>query len=189
MKKSLGPRTIIYPTPALVIGTYDKNGKPNAMTAAWAGICCSKPPCVAVSVRKSRHTYDSIVERKAFTANVPSEKYVKQVDYFGIASGKKKDKFADTHLTPVKSDLVDAPYIEEFPLILECRLVHTFELGMHTQFIGEIQDIKADEAILSSEGEPDIEKARPIIYAPENGRYYGIGMSLGKAFSIGVSID
>lgn len=188
MRKSLGPRTIIYPSPALVIGTYDKNGKPNVMTAAWAGICCSKPPCLAVSVRKSRYSYNSIVERKAFTANVPSEKYVREVDYFGIATGKKNDKFADTHLTPVKSDLVDAPYIEEFPLILECRLTHTIELGMHTQFIGEILDIKADEAIMSN-GEPDIEKARPIIYAPENGHYYALGMNIGKAFSIGVHID
>jgi len=185
MKKSLGPRTIIYPTPALVVGTYDRKGKANVMTVAWAGICCSAPVCVAVSLRKATYSFGNIVERNAFTVNVPSERYVRDVDYFGIVSGKRKDKFAETGLTPVKSSVVDAPYIEEFPLILECRLVHTFELGLHTQFVGEVLDVKADEAILSPDGEPDVEKVRPILYAPERGSYYGIGTNLGKAFSIG----
>jgi flavin reductase (DIM6/NTAB) family NADH-FMN oxidoreductase RutF len=185
MKKSLGPRTIIYPTPALAIGTYDKNGLSNVMTAAWAGICCSSPPCIAVSLRKATYTYGNIIERKAFTVNVPSEKYVREVDYFGIVSGKKKDKFAETGLTPVKSALVNAPYIQEFPFILECRLLNTLEIGLHTQFIGEIMDIKADESVLSENGEPDIEKVHPILYGPENGYYFGLGNKLGKAFSIG----
>jgi flavin reductase (DIM6/NTAB) family NADH-FMN oxidoreductase RutF len=67
MKKSIGSKTIIFPTPALVVGTYDKNGKANAMTAAWAGICCSNPPRVAVSLLRSRYTYENIIEQKAFT--------------------------------------------------------------------------------------------------------------------------
>ena len=67
MKKSLGPKTLIYPTPVWVVGTYDKEGKPNVMTIAWGGICCSKPPCVAISLRKATYSYGNIVERKAFT--------------------------------------------------------------------------------------------------------------------------
>lgn len=184
MKQSLGPRTIIYPTPALIVGAYDKQGRPCGMTAAWAGICCSSPPCIAVSLRKATYTYGCILEQKAFTVNVPSEKYVREVDYFGIASGRKADKFAVAGLTPVKSDLVDAPYIQEFPFVLECRLLHTIEIGLHTQFIGEILDIKAEEAVLSGSA-LDIEKVRPVLYGPEDGYYFGIGKNLGKAFSIG----
>jgi flavin reductase (DIM6/NTAB) family NADH-FMN oxidoreductase RutF len=80
----------------VVVGTYDKQEKPNIMTVGWVGICCSKPPCVAVSLRKATYTYSNIVERRAFTVNVPSEKYIKETDYVGIASGKKVEKFSTT---------------------------------------------------------------------------------------------
>ena len=76
MKKSLGAKTLVYPTPVFVVGTYDANGKPNVMTASWGGICCSQPPCVAVSLRKATATYGNIVARKAFTISIPSETYV-----------------------------------------------------------------------------------------------------------------
>ncbi|MDP3297420.1 MAG: flavin reductase family protein [Thermodesulfovibrionia bacterium] len=188
MKKSIGAKTIIYPTPVLVVGTYDKAGKPNVMTAAWGGVCCSSPPCVAVSLRKATYSYGNIVERKAFTINIPSETYVKEIDYFGIVSGKNKDKFSATGLTPVKSDLVDAPYVKEFPFALECRLLHTIEIGLHTQFIGEIMDIKADESMLDENGSLDIEKIKPILFAPESKTYYRVGQYIGKAFSIGKEI-
>ncbi|MBA4417189.1 MAG: flavoredoxin [Syntrophus sp. (in: bacteria)] len=186
MKKSVGAKTILYPTPAVVVGTYDKMGKANVMTAAWAGVCCSDPPCIGVSLRKATYTYGCILERKAFTVNIASENFVKEVDYFGIASGKKDDKFAKTGLTSVRSEVVDAPYIKEFPFALECILIHTIELGLHTQFIGQIMDIKADESVLTEKGIPDIEKVRPILYAPEIRKYFGIGKFLGAGFSIGV---
>jgi flavin reductase (DIM6/NTAB) family NADH-FMN oxidoreductase RutF len=185
MKVPVGTKTVVYPAPAFVVGTYDKNGKPNAATTAWCGICCSQPPCIGVSLRKATYTYGNIVERKAFTINVPSEVHVKEVDYFGIASGRKVDKFAGTGMTPVKGDLVDAPYIAEFPFILECRLIRTIELGLHTQFIGEILDIKADESTIGDDGNIDAEKVKPIIFAPGISKYFGIGRYLGKAFSIG----
>src|ERR1022692_3750204 len=130
MKKSLGAKTLVYPTPVFVVGTYDKAGKPNAMTAAWGGICCSQPPCVAVSLRKATYTHGNIVERRAFTISIPSEAHVSQADYLGLVSGRSVDKFAAAKLTPVKSDLVDAPYVKEFPLVLECRLVQAIELGL-----------------------------------------------------------
>jgi flavin reductase (DIM6/NTAB) family NADH-FMN oxidoreductase RutF len=185
MKKSLGAKTILYPTPVLIVGTYDLQGKPNVMTAAWGGICCSDPPCVAVSLRKATYSYHNIVHRKAFTISVPSERYVKDADYFGIASGRSEDKFAAAKLTPVRSDLVDAPYVQEFPLVLECRLLHTFELGLHTQFVGEILDVKVDQTLVSEGGILDLEKLQPIIFAPAVQAYYGLGRRLGEAFSIG----
>lgn len=185
MKKSLGARTLAFPTPVWVVGTYDAAGTPNIMTAAWAGIVCSKPPCVGVSLRKATYTYGNIVLKQAFTINVPSEVYVKEADYCGIASGKAGNKFTAAGLTPVKSSLVDAPYVQEFPLILECRVIHTIEIGLHTQFIGEILDVKADEIMLGEKGMPDIEKVKPVIFGPEIRTYHGLGPYLGKAFSIG----
>ena len=185
MKKSLGPKTLAYPTPAWVVGSYDVNGKANVMTAAWAGICCSKPPCVAVSLRKATYSYGNIMARKAFTVSIPNEKQLAETDYFGIASGRDVDKFAATGLTPVKSDLVDAPYVAEFPLILECRVIHVFEIGLHTEFVGEILDVKADEETLNQKGEADIAKVKPIIYAPTIRQYYGIGKYLGAGYEVG----
>ncbi len=188
MKKSLGAKTLIFPTPVWVIGTYDKEGKPNAMTAAWGGVCSSKPPCVAVSLRSATYSHGNIVYRKAFTVNVPSAKHIKEADYFGIASGRNTDKIKTAGLTAIKSEKVDAPYIEQFPLILECKLVNTVEVGIHTHFIGEIIDVIADEIVMDKNGMPDISLIKPMIYAPEVRSYYGIGEYLGQAHNIGRNI-
>ncbi len=189
MKKSLGVKTLACPTPLWVVGTYDGEGNPNVMTIAWGGICCSKPQSVNVSLRKATYSYSNIIDKKAFTINIPSEKYAKEADYFGITTGSKTNKFADTGLTAVKSDLIDAPYIDEFPLILECKMTHNTEIGTHTLFVGEIVDVKADESVLGVEGLPDINKVLPVLFAPEVRTYHGIGKTLGKAFSIGKKIQ
>jgi flavin reductase (DIM6/NTAB) family NADH-FMN oxidoreductase RutF len=188
MKKSLGAKTLVYPTPVFVVGTYDPNGKPNVMTASWGGICCSRPPCVAVSLRKATYTYGNIVARKAFTISIPSEAHVRAADHFGIVSGRDVDKFAAAKLTPVRSDLVDAPYVKEFPMVLECRLAHTIGLGLHTQFVGEIVDVKVDEAALGDGGAADIKKVNPLVFTPDTQAYYGIGNFIAKAFSVGEKI-
>jgi flavin reductase (DIM6/NTAB) family NADH-FMN oxidoreductase RutF len=188
MKKSIGAMTMMFPTPVLVVGSYDKEGKPNVMTVAWGGICCSQPPCIGISLRKETYTYGNIVERKAFTINIATERYVKEADYFGIATGKKVDKFEKTGLTAVNSDCVDAPYIKEFPFIFECKLTHTIEIGLHTQFIGEILDVKVDEDVLGGDGLPDIGKIKPLVFTSTIRNYYGFGRFLGKAFSIGKSL-
>lgn len=183
--KSFGATTLAFPAPVWVVGTYDQDGRPNIMTAAWAGICCSSPPCVCVSLRKATYSYGGIVSRKAFTINIPSEGHVREADYAGMVSGKNTNKFEKTGLTPVKSDLVDAPYVKQFPMVLECRLLGSTEIGLHTQFVGEIMDVKVDESVLNENGLPDIEKVKPFIYAPETRNYYGVGGFIGKAFSMG----
>lgn len=187
-KSSVGAQALVFSSPVWVVGTYDYEGKPNVMTVAWGGICCSQPPCVGISLQKTRYTYGNIMERGAFTVNVPPEKYVKEVDYFGIATGKNVDKFSTTGLTPVRSNLVDAPYVKEFPLILECEVVHTFDIGSHTQFIGEIMDVKADVTVLGEKGLPNMDKVKPIIVAAKTWSYHGIGKYIGQAFSIGKEI-
>jgi flavin reductase (DIM6/NTAB) family NADH-FMN oxidoreductase RutF len=188
MKHSLGAKTLIYPTPTWVVGSYDKQGKPNGMTAAWGGICCSDPPCVAVSLRKATYSYGSLMDRRAFTISVPSQRQMKLADYFGLTSGRDTDKFAITGLTAVRSELVDAPYVQEFPMVLECEVLHIFDLGLHTQFVGGILDVKADEDVLDASGMPDILKVLPIIFSPCNQVYYGVGASLGHAFAVGKEI-
>lgn len=186
MKQFLPPQTILLPSPVLIIGTYGADGKPNIMNAAWGGIACSKPPCISVSLREATLTYHNIRHSKAFTVNITTEKYVREADYAGMASGRDCDKFADTGLTPVRSKLVDAPYISEFPYALECKLVQEVNLGLHTMFVGEILGLVADSGILNERNMPDIEKVRPLLWgAPGSMGYYGIGEKLGNAFSIG----
>ena len=184
-KKSLGPRTIVFPAPVLIVGSYDAAGRPNAMNAAWGGICCSQPPCVAVSLRAATHSHGCIMRRKAFTISIPSVAHAREADYLGIASGRDADKFAAAGLTPVRSAVVDAPYVGEFPLVLECAVLHVFELGLHTQFVGEIKDCKADAAVLGPGGLPDIARVQPIVYAPGAGVYHAVGAPLGQAHALG----
>jgi len=188
MKISLGAKTLVYPTPIFVVGTFDPSGKPNVMTAAWGGICCSMPPCVAVSLRQATYTHGNIMNRKAFTISIPSEEHAKEVDYFGLVSGREADKFAATKLTPVKSELVDAPYVKEFPLIVECKLARVVELGLHTLFVGEVMDVKAEDGAMAEAGLLDMKKVRPMVFAPDTHLYYGIGDLIGRAFSLGEGI-
>ena len=187
-KRSIGPRTLLYPHPDLIIGTYGPGGRPDAMAAAWGGICSSRPPAVAVSVQKTRQTYENLLKRREFTISIPSVDYIREADYFGIVSGRDTDKFAATGLSPVKADLVDAPYVGEFPVVLECRLLQTVEIGVHTQFIGEILDVKVDESVLGEDGKPDIAKIRPFAYDSMLQEYYGFAGVLAKAFSVGKEV-
>ncbi len=185
MKKSLGAKTLLFPTPVLMVGTYDQAGKPNLMNAAWGGICCSQPPCVAVSLRKATYSHAAILERKAFTVGIACEAVMVAADYVGITSGRDADKFTVSGLTPVRSELVDAPYAAQFPVVLECRLLQVVEIGLHTQFIGEIIDVKADQAVLDDDGLPDITRIKPLIFDTAHKGYHGVGPLLGQAFSVG----
>jgi flavin reductase (DIM6/NTAB) family NADH-FMN oxidoreductase RutF len=189
MKQSLGAKTLLFPTPVLLVGTYDPAGRPNLMTAAWGGICCSNPPCVAVSLRKATSTHGCIAGRKAFTVGIASERTLVEADFCGIASGRDVDKFAVTGLTPVKSDLVDAPYAAESPVVLECRLLHTIEIGLHTQFIGEIIDVKGNPDVFGADGQLDIMKIKPLVYDTAHRGYHGVGPCLAQAHSIGKKLN
>ena len=185
MKKPLGAKTFALPAPVWAIGAYDENGAPNVMIAAWGGICCSQPPCLSVAIRPSRHTFDGIVRNKAFTVSVPQEQLAAQADYLGMVSGKNVNKFTESGLTPAKATVVNAPYVEEFPLILECELMETHYLGIHTLLIGEIKEVLVDNDKLVDGKFPDIEKIRPLIFAPGSRTYHGVGKQIGQAFEMG----
>ncbi len=188
-KLSLGPKPFLYPEPVLLVGSYDAEGKPNVMTAAWGGICSSDPVSLCVSVRPPRWTHGAILERKAFTVSIPTVAMVREADYVGMASGRRYDKFAVTGLTPVKAEKVDAPYVAECPVVLECKLSHTLELGAHTMMIGEIVDVKADKDCLDSvSGSPDPALFSPLIFDAGTGRYYNLGSPVADAFSVGKAL-
>ena len=189
MKVSLPGRTILLPSPVIIVGTYGPDGKPNIMNAAWGGIACSQPPCISVSLREATLSYHNIKLNKAFTVNIPSDKYFKEADLAGIISGRDADKFEQTDLTPEKSKLVNAPIVKEFPYALECKLVKDVDLGTHTMFIGEIVGMVADSEVLSPNQLPDIEKVRPMLWGSfGSASYYKIGDKLGKSFSVGKEI-
>lgn len=183
-KRSLGVRSEIHPKPALVIGSYDKDGNPNIMTAAWVGICNSDPLSISVSMRPATYSHGNVTETKSFTVNIPSAQMAKYVDYAGRFSGKDVNKFEETGLTPVKGEFVNAPYIKEFPIVIECEVTEYHDLGSHRQFIGKIVDVKADEAILNADGKVDVNLLNPLIYA--GGNYYETGRLIAKT---GASLD
>jgi flavin reductase (DIM6/NTAB) family NADH-FMN oxidoreductase RutF len=122
------------------------------------------------------------VTRGSYTVSVPGEEYWKETDYMGIVSGHNTDKIEETGLTPVTSELVEAPYIEEFPLVLECKLIKTIEIGRHTQFIGEIVDVKADEDVLVN-GKPDTQRIKPLLFGTADRCYHSVGPRVAHAFT------
>jgi len=186
VKVSLGPKTIVHPHPVFLVGTYDSEDKPNLATVSWGGICCSEPPCVAVSLREATLTFHNIKKNKAFTVGIPSASQSKIADFAGVVSGRDTNKFRQAGLTALKSEKVHAPYAEEFPYSLECRLLHVLKIGLHTLFVGEIVNVLSDKEVLNAKGWPDIRKVNPILYGSRgNPSYFGMGEELGKAFHIG----
>jgi flavin reductase (DIM6/NTAB) family NADH-FMN oxidoreductase RutF len=184
VKKSLGAKTIAPPVPVWIIGTYDKDGKPNVMTASWVGICCSNPPCVMISLRDTRHSYSNLMGTGAFTVNIPSVEQADVAAYVGTVSGRDRDKFADCGLTPVASKLVNAPYVKEFQIVLECMMIRTLPLGSHTMFVGEIKDVKVDPSILSKDGSPTVEKFQPFVFCSGDRGFYRVTGYLGSILGL-----
>lgn len=183
-RRDLGSRTLLYPMPALLVGVYDAEGRPNLMTAAWGGICNSTPPCVTVSVRPSRWTHDNLLQRGAFTVGIPSTSLAAQADFAGITCGRTQDKFAATGLTPCRSAHVDAPYADECPIVLECRLLQHVSLPSHTMMIGEICNVSALEACMDGD-QPDMGKVDPLVYDAGSRRYYRVGAEVAPAYTLG----
>jgi len=185
MKKSFGAHPIAYPLPVFVIATYDANGKADIMVAAWGGICASEPPCISVTINPNHLTFKNIQETHAFTVSIPDKKYLEETDYCGMVSGRDRDKFLDTGLTPVRAEHVPAPYIGEFPVILECRLFALHEIGTARQIIGEIVDVKIDETVLGNDGKPDLRKIGTFAFDVMKMEYYTLGIPIGKAWDAG----
>ncbi len=184
MKKNIGPRTVGFPTPVVLAGTADAEGRPNLVTLAWVGICCSEPPAIQISVRSNRYSHAAIVGRGAFSVCVPSKRYMDETDFCGIASGRSVDKFAATGLTVEPGPELGLPLVAEFPIGFECRLVHTFTVGSHDLFVGEVVSCMAEESVLDDRGRPAAERLDTLVYMPADG-YYDLGRRLASSFDVG----
>ncbi len=181
MKKAVGPQTLLYPMPAVLVGAQVQ-GKPNFMTAAWCGIAAATPPAISVAIRPARFTREGISENNTFSINIPSADMVANVDYCGIYSGHKVDKSQIFEVTYGK--LKTAPLIQECPLSLECNVIHSVDIGSHILFIGEIMETYIETECMTAE-KADPAKIDPLIFIPGAKQYQRLGDVVGKAWDIG----
>ncbi len=181
MRKNFGAKTWLYPMPVLIVGTYDENGTPDAMNAAWGGIYENNQ--VMVSLADDHKTTDNIRKNGAFTVSFATAETVVPCDYVGIVSANDvPDKFEKAGFHAVKSEIINAPIIEELPMTVECRLLRFNEDGI---CIGEIVNVSADESILDENGKIDVKKLDPVLFDPVTFAYLSVGEKVGQAFSDG----
>ena len=181
MRKNFGSKTWLYPMPVLIVGTYDENGIPDAMNAAWGGIYDTN--MVMVCLDDSHKTTENIKKTRAFTVSFATVNTVVPCDYVGIVSANDEpDKFTKAGFHAIKSEFVNAPVIEELPMTVECELLKFNEDGI---CIGRIVNVSADESILDENGKIDAKKLDPIIYDSVTHAYWNFGEKVGKAFSDG----
>jgi flavin reductase (DIM6/NTAB) family NADH-FMN oxidoreductase RutF len=186
-KQTFGPQPWLYPNPTVLVGTV-VDGKPNVATYAWSGVTGGEPPTVSVGVRHSRYTLEGIRQNQAFSINIPSEDFVAQADYCGLVSGRERDKIADCGFTVTFGTTPGAPLIAECPVSLECEVLHLLNVGVHMLVVGKVVEAHVDSACLT-DGLPDIEKIRPIIYSRGKApRYNGVGKLIGTPFLAGLEI-
>lgn len=183
-KVLMGPQTLIYPMPTLLVGA-NIDDKPNFMAVAWGGIAASQPPMISVGIQPRRYTYKGIRQNMTFSVNVPSTDMVKEADYCGIASGSKVNKVEVCQFKVFYGKLENAPLIEQCPINLECKVVHILDLGSHALFVGRIEETHISENCLT-DGKPDISKIKPFAYdASPAQQYQALGEVIAKAYSIG----
>jgi flavin reductase (DIM6/NTAB) family NADH-FMN oxidoreductase RutF len=184
MKKDLGPMNAVYPMPVLMIATYDENGKVDVMTAAWGMICDYEK--IALFLEAEHKTTKNIKAEKAFTVSIGDKDHVDIVDFWGIASANRmEDKFERTGCHAIKSKYVNAPIIEEFPLVIECELDKIIEDGELYGIIGKIVNVAAEEHVLSENGKVDPTKLNALIFDQFQYGYYVSGEKVGKAWDAG----
>ena len=184
MRKNFGVKNWLYPMPVFIVGTYDENGVPNAMNAAWGGIYDTN--LLMVCLADEHKTTKNIVDQRAFTVSFATADTVIPCDYVGITSANEvPDKFARAGFTATRSEFVNAPIIDQLPVTVECRLHKFTEDGI---CIGEIVNVSADESVLDENGKIDAKKVNPIIYDSVSHHYVSFGEPVGQAFSDGKKI-
>lgn len=185
MRKNLKAKAYIYPLPVLIVGTYDENGTPDAMNAAWGTVCDTAQVCICLSA--THKTVKNLLKTKAFTVAIADSKNVVPADYVGVVSANNvPEKLAKTGWHVTKSEFVNAPVIEELPLVLECKLV---SYDTQTEMcVGEVVNVSADENILDEKGKIDLTKFKPICYDCDTHGYYTLGEKVGQAFSDGLKL-
>lgn len=187
-KVLMGPQTLIYPVPVLLIGA-NIDDKPNFMAVAWGGIANSVPPMISVAIRRIRYTGRGIRQNMVFSVNVPSVDMVKETDYCGIASGAKVDKVKACRFKVFYGKLGNAPLIEQCPVNLECKVVHILDLGSHSLYIGRVEETHVSEECLTN-GKPDVKKIKPFAYTKAPAlQYQALGDFVAEAFNVGKELQ
>ena len=173
------PGNMIYPLPAMMVSCGATPDEYNVFTASWVGTICSDPAMCFVSIRQSRHSYEIVKRNMAFTLNLTNEDHARATDWCGVRSGRDYNKFAEMNRTPMKGVKVDAPYINEAPMSIECRVKQIIHLGTHDMFIADVMNVLADKRFIDPQtGEFDLKKANLIAYS--HGEYFKLGEKIGN---------
>ena len=184
MRKNFGAKTWLYPMPVLIIGTYDEEGNPDAMNAAWGGIYDTNQ--IMVCLADDHKTTENIRKTGAFTVSFATVGTVIPCDYGGIVSANDQpEKFAKAGFHATGSEYVNAPLIDELPMAVECRLLKFNEDGI---CVGEIVNVSVDEGVLDENGKVDVKLLDPILYDSVTHAYRRFGEKVGQAFSDGKKI-
>ena len=187
MKKDLGIQQAVFPMPVLMVAAYDKDGKVNAMNVAWGQICGADR--IYLCIGKGKKTLSNILESKAFTVALADREHMEVADFLGIASGNKMDdKFERTGYTAEKSDKVNAPIIEEFPLVMECEFLEELDTEYIHGVVGRIINVKAEESVLNEEDKVDVMKLNALMFDSFCHGYYSVGEKEGQAWSAGMDL-
>ena len=185
MRKNFGPKPMCYPMPVYIIGTYNADGTPNAMNAAWGGI--SEEQEITICVDSAHKTAENLIARGAFTVSMATADQMVACDYVGIVSGSKvPDKFAKAGFHAAKSEFVDAPLIDELPMALECKVISYDKETC--RLVGQIVNVCAAESVLGENGRVDVRKLRPLTYDSMNHQYLVLGETVGRAFHDGKTL-
>ena len=185
MRKNLKAKAYVYPLPVLIIGTYDEDGTPNAMNAAWGTVCDTAQ--VSICLSSGHKTVKNILINKEFTVAIADVKNIVASDYVGVVSGNDvPNKLKNTGWKITKSEVVNAPMICDFPLVMECKLV---SYNTETEIlVGEIVNVSADVNILDENNKIDLKKFKPICYDCDTHGYYVLGDKVGQAFVDGLKL-
>lgn len=172
------PGNMVYPLPAVMVSTADREGNDNIITVAWTGTVCTNPAMLYISVRPERYSYHLLRESGEFVVNLTTEKLAKATDWCGVRSGRDFDKWKEMHLTRGKAEkLTCAPIIQESPVNIECKVTEVQELGSHHMFLAKVEAVQVDESYMNETGKFELNDTQLLAYS--HGEYYTLGKKLG----------
>lgn len=172
------PGNMVYPLPAVMVSTADREGNDNIITVAWTGTVCTNPAMLYISVRPERYSYHMLRESGEFVVNLTTEKLAKATDWCGVRSGRDFDKWKEMHLTRGKAEkLTYAPIIQESPVNIECKVTEVQELGSHHMFLAKVEAVQVDESYMNETGKFELNDTQLLAYS--HGEYYILGKKLG----------
>lgn len=169
-KRDFKGSVVLNPVPVVLISSRNNEGKDNVFTVGWVGTVCTRPPMLSISIRPERLSYDYIKESMEFVVNIPHAGMTKEVDFCGVRSGKKIDKIKEMKFTMKECSNINAAYIEECPINIECKVKQIVSLGSHDMFISEVLSSHINEELIDEKGKIHFEKGDLLAYC--HGEYY-----------------